>query len=111
MNELEHCQTYEKKRLKAEYQKLFDQVAEILFRHDPIGINFEHNTNEYEPEARTILPRLRMCNDSDDVTTVAFEEFQKWFGPDDAGDKERYRSLGEEIWHVWNQRKISGKSE
>ena len=69
-------------------------------------MNFEDASKEYEPEARTILPRLRMCNNSDDVVTVAYEEFQKWFGPDVAADKDRYRSLGEEIWHWWNQREL-----
>jgi hypothetical protein len=33
----------ENKRLKAEYGNLFDRVTEILFRHDPIGINCEDN--------------------------------------------------------------------
>lgn len=94
----------ENKRLKAEYGKLFDQVTEILFRHDPIGLDFEDNTDEYQPEARTILPRLRTCHSSDDVVTVAFEEFQKWFHPHGVGDKERYRALGKEIWNVWKQR-------
>ena len=92
----------ENKRLKAEYGKLFDQLAEILFRHDPIGINYEDNSDEYEPEVRTILPRLRTCHDSQDVVSVVYEEFQKWFGPDIAGDKEKYRSLGEEIWSLCN---------
>jgi len=96
----------ENKRLKAQYGKLFDDVAEILFRHDPIGINFEDNADEYEPEVRTILPRLRACQDSDDVVTVAYEEFQKWFGPEIAGDSEKYRGLGEEIWHLWNKTRI-----
>lgn len=96
----------ENKRLKAEYQRLFDQLAEILYRYDPIGIGCEES-NEYEPEARTILPRLKLCNDSNDVVTVVHEEFQKWFGPDVAGDQESYRSLGEEIWRLWNQREIS----
>ena len=40
-----------------------------------------------------------MC---DDVVAVVYEEFQYWFGPDDAGDKERYRSIAEEIWRLWN---------
>ena len=96
----------ENKRLKAQYGKLFDDVAEILFRHDPIGINFEDNTDEYEPEVRTILPRLRTCQDSDDVVTVAYEEFQKWFGPGIAGDSEKYRALGEEIWHLRNKTRM-----
>jgi hypothetical protein len=37
-------------------------TSELLFRHDPVGINFEVNTDEYEPKAGTILPRLHACN-------------------------------------------------
>ena len=92
----------ENKRLKAQYGKLFDEVAEVLFRHDPIGINFEDNTDEYEPEARTILPRLRTCANTEEVIAVVFEEFQKWFGPDIAGGQEKYRPLSKEIWLLWN---------
>jgi len=86
-------------------------LAEILLRHDPIGINYKDNSDEYEPEARTILPRLRTCHDSQDVVSVAYEEFQKWFGPDIAGDKQKYRSLGEEIWTLWNKRKMGSPSD
>ena len=101
----------ENKRLKAQYGRLFDDVAEVLFRHDPIGINFEDNTDEYEPEARTILPRLRTCANSDEVVAVVFEEFQKWFHPQIAGGKERYISLSKEIWLLWNKTRIRSKSE
>ena len=45
----------ETKRLKKEYGDLFDGIAEILLRHDPIDINFGHNTDEYYPEVRSIL--------------------------------------------------------
>jgi hypothetical protein len=34
-------------RLKAEYGELFDATAALLFRHDPIGIHFDVNTDEY----------------------------------------------------------------
>jgi hypothetical protein len=99
----------ETKRLKAEYGRLFDQIAEILFRHDPIGINFEDNTDEYEPEVRTILPRLRMCKHSDDALKVVHEEFQKWFGPETAEGEEKYRSTAEEIWLLWKNERARGK--
>jgi hypothetical protein len=49
----------ERKALSGTYKRLFTEVSAILFRHDPIGINFEGNTDEYDPEAGTILPRLR----------------------------------------------------
>jgi hypothetical protein len=99
----------ENKRLKAEYGSLFDEVTEICFRHDPIGINYEDNHDEYEPEARTILPRLKTCQGVGDALRVVHEEFQKWFGPDIAGPNNKYRSLAEEIWNVWNERKSTGQ--
>ncbi len=93
----------EKMRLKLQYGNLFDCVAEILFRHDPAGINFEDNTDEYEPEARTILPKLKDCHSVEDVMTVVHQEFQRWFDPDFAGKRERYRKVAEEIWHLWQK--------
>ena len=39
----------ERRRLRAEYAGLFDQVESLLFRHDSVGINFETNTDEYAP--------------------------------------------------------------
>lgn len=97
----------ENKRLKAEYGDLFDSVAEILFRHDAMGINFEDNRDEYEPEARTILPRLRTCQSSEDVATVVHEEFQRWFGADIAGPKETYQLSAKEIWERWEKRRAN----
>ena len=50
-----------RRRLRAEYAELFDSIAALLYRHDPMKINFEVNTDEYETEAETILPKLRSC--------------------------------------------------
>ena len=91
----------ENRRLRAEYGALFDEVAAIFFRHDPIGINFEDNTDEYEPEARTILPRLRTCHSAEDALTVVHEEFQRWFEPDTAGPRERYADIANDVWTLW----------
>jgi type VI protein secretion system component VasA len=93
----------EKKRLKAEYGNLFDSIAEILFRHDPVGINFDDNTDEYEPEARTILPRLKDCHSVEDVITIVHEEFQRCFDPGFAEPKQKYRKIAEEIWLLWQR--------
>ena len=90
-----------KRRLKARYGKLYVDVAALLFRHDPIGINFEDNTDEYETETGTILPRLRECQSAADVTGIVHQEFQHWFSPIDAGPLERYGKIGEEIWQLW----------
>ena len=42
--------------------KLSDRVSAILFEEDPIGINFADNTDKYQPEVDTILPRLKTCH-------------------------------------------------
>jgi hypothetical protein len=97
-----------KRHLKLEYGILFDAVAAILFRHDPIGINYENNTDEYEPEARTILPRLRICKSVEDVQSVVYEEFQQWFGDEIADSAESYKAIAEEIWCLWQNSDVSG---
>jgi hypothetical protein len=96
----------ERRRLKAEYGALFDAVTAILFRHDPIGIAFENPYgDEYEPEAGTILPKLRSCRSGEDVLLVVHQEFVRWFYEDTAGPREGYAKIASEIWELWQQRK------
>jgi hypothetical protein len=94
----------EKERLKAEYGSLFGSVEEILFRHDPIEINYGFNTDEYDPEVKTILPRLKTCRSVEDVASVVHEEFLHWFNSESVGAKERYQNIAEEIWGLWQER-------
>lgn len=91
---------------RKEYGTLFDAVSAILFRHDPIGINFEENTDEYDHEARTILPRLRSCQSEADVCAVVIEEFARWFGEDISRDKPSYKPIAAEIWRLWSERPL-----
>ena len=90
-----------RRRLKAEYGQLFDSVAALLYRHDPVGINFEVNTDEYATEAETILPRLRVCHSADDVLRAVHAEFVRWFDADTAGPPEHYATIASEIWELW----------
>jgi hypothetical protein len=91
----------ERRRLRAEYGELFDAVSALLFRHDPAGINFEVNPEEYNSEAGTILPRLKSCHGVDEVRAVVHEEFVRWFGLSIAGGPERYQQIASEIWRLW----------
>jgi hypothetical protein len=91
----------EKRRSKNAYRALFDHGSAILVRHDPIGITFETNADEYESEARTILPRLADCESADDVQQVTYEEFVRWFDDSTVGPFETYQSIAQEIWQVW----------
>lgn len=91
----------ERDAIKSKYGELFAAVSAALFEDDPIGINFESNTDEYEPEAGTIIPRLHSANSAKDVETIVYEEFNRWFGPGDAGLKSEYESVSRRIWEMW----------
>jgi hypothetical protein len=88
--------------VSARHPSLFAAVSEAMFRHDPIAINFEDNTDEYDAEAGTVLPRLSSCESADAVEKVLREEFCRWFGADIAG-RAQYVALAKEIWTLWNE--------
>jgi|SRR5215475_4109799 len=92
-----------RRRLKKEYGALFDAVAELLYRHDPIGICFGDNPDEYEPKTGTILPRLHGCRSANDALQVVYEEFVRWFDRETAGSREHYDEIASEIWKLWQQ--------
>jgi len=98
----------ERRELKAEYGHLFDSVAALLYRHDPVGIAFENpNTDEYDPETGTILPRLRGCESASDVRRIVYEEFVRWFDTETAGPEVAYAEIASEIWQLWQGRRTS----
>lgn len=74
----------------------------LLFRHDPIGINFEDNTDEYRAEAETITLRRDEVRSLQDAQRVVHEEFVRWFDASTAGRPERYASVARELWAVWS---------
>jgi hypothetical protein len=91
----------ERGAIKRTYGELFSAISALLFEDDPIGIDFESNTDEYEPEAGTIIPRLHSANSAQDVENIVYEEFSRWFGAGDAGPKSRYESVSRRIWEIW----------
>ena len=93
----------EREPLEKSYPRLFDTMAEILFRHDSLGINFEHNTDEYHPEVGTILPRLGSATSENEVLQIIHEEFIKWFDENIAGPKEKYADSVRKIWSAWQK--------
>ena len=99
----------ERARLKGEYKKLFEEASALLFRHNPIGLDFETNIDEYDPEVGTVLPRLSSCNSPEDVQRVLHEEFTRWFSPHDAGPPERYRAPAVELWELWQRHASHGR--
>ncbi|NOT63801.1 MAG: hypothetical protein HOP19_26600 [Acidobacteria bacterium] len=86
---------------RTEYGTLYEIVSEILFRHDLMEINFGHNTDEYEPEVDTILPRLKECSSALDVRKVIHQEFVVWFDAEEAGSEQDYETIAQEVWAAW----------
>jgi hypothetical protein len=87
-------------------------IESLLFRHDPIGINFGDNQDEYRAEAETIVLRRAEARSVDDVVRIVHEEFVHWFDASIAGPEARYRAIAEDIWATWSNRSAqSGDDE
>jgi hypothetical protein len=93
--------------LTAESRDLVDEVAALLFRADPAGINFGSNTDEYESEAEVIVLGLEGTTGAEDVAELAQRVFSVWFDADIAGPVERYGPVAAEIWDAWLRRQGS----
>ena len=85
-------------QLKQRYRAFFEEVARLMLTHDPVGINFGCNSDEYEPEAGTVIPRLSSCKSAQDVQAVLHEEFCRWFDKLNAGPLSSYEALARDIW-------------
>lgn len=87
----------EREALKTQFGSAYDALLGLLFEEDPEGINFGDNSDEYDSEVRTILPRLTDCYSVDDVQDVISEEFRRWFGPALIERRAAYRGIAERI--------------
>ncbi len=80
---------------------LVTEVEALLYRHDPVGIAFGDNPDEYSPEAAAVVARLPRAGSVDDVRSLVRGEFARWFGEDGAGDAERFDGIAREVWSLW----------
>jgi hypothetical protein len=80
---------------------LIDEVEALLYRHDPVGIGFGDNPDEYRPEAESIVARLPRARSVDDVVTLVHGEFVRWFDEDTAGPADRYEDIARDVWASW----------
>lgn len=85
-------------------EPLVAMIEALLFEQDPIGINFESNTDEYRAEAESIVIRLSSAHDEADTATIVHEEFIAWFGSDIAGPATRYAEIARQVWALWQRR-------
>jgi hypothetical protein len=97
----------ERKRLKQQYGALFEDLSALLYHLDPMGLNYEVNPDEYEPEVGTILPRVLELESAAQVEAVIREEFDLWFGSGTAIEDAMYDELACEVLAVLNQYRSS----
>jgi hypothetical protein len=83
--------------------KLLNDVSEILFKYDPIGINFDTNIDEYDSEAEQIFKQLGVANSVNDLTKIIHIVFIEMFTKEVARDKSLYQPIAEEIWKLKNK--------
>jgi len=68
-----------RKRYHAQYRALYDELADILFRLDPIRVH-AGQTEKFVPEATTFMARLREARIADDVEQIVLQELRRWYG-------------------------------
>ena len=93
----------EREKMREQYPELFAKLESIFFKHDPIGINFGSNPDEYAAEVGTVLKRLPSATSQEEVQTMVYEVFCSWFDPHLAGDKNSvaYKGIAKETWESW----------
>jgi len=87
-----------REELRSAYRVACEHVSSILLAEDPVGIDAQPHGDEYEPEAGTIVPRLRNSRSVDEVRRMVHEEFVAWFGVVTAGPSEKYQTIARRIW-------------
>ena len=93
--------------LKEAHRVIFEALAALFFEIDPVGINYDENTDEYEPEVGTVLPRLAGAKSLVDVNTILTEEFDHWFGRPNYNE-ERLADLAVRTWALWTDYRTFG---
>jgi hypothetical protein len=79
-------------------------MSRTIYEVDPLGLGNGDNTDEYDPEAGTILRLLPHVRSEAEALTLVHQTFVKWFGAETAGPQSRYLALSERIWKVWQSR-------
>lgn len=85
------------------YGALFDEALEIVFRHDPIGLNLDDNTEKYWPEVAAILSRLNGTTTLEQVALLVYAVFIQYFSLETAGPPARYVPIARNLWSAWQR--------
>lgn len=91
----------ERRRLVARFEHLVSAIEALLFEHDPIGINFGDNADEYRSEAEVLVLHRGRVASVDDLSAIVHQVFVEWFDADLAGPVAQYVPIAREIWTLF----------
>ena len=87
------------------YKDLISKISNIIFKYDPIEINFGHNNDEYDPEAESIVSKLKTVTSKEETINMVYEVFLHFFSDsvEIIGEKNSklYLDMTTEIWNIW----------
>jgi hypothetical protein len=86
--------------LKAQYGELYSQLVALFYRHDPAGLAYADNFDEYESEVGTVLPRLGECRSPQDMEQVIRTELRRSLGMIFLSN-DALGALAADVWSVW----------
>ena len=64
------------------------------------SLEFGAPPDEYAPEVGTIVPRVVKASSPHEVSSILFEEFERWFGEGSAGDRAAFDLPAQAIWQA-----------
>jgi hypothetical protein len=81
--------------------KIFDELVELLYRHDPVGLaEIGAPGDEYWPEVESLLPRLKEATSQEDLRRIVHSVFlQKFEAEETCGPESAYEAISQEIWN------------
>ena len=89
--------------LQKEYGNFYRTVSDILFRHNPMELDGNHNTGDYDPEIDILLSRIQEAEHLAALQELLWEIFRTDFGAEICGSRERYEVAASEIWNAYQR--------
>jgi|GEM_PF-1937288 len=86
---------------KLECRSIEQSVADLLLWHDPMGIDYGCNADEYAPEVPDILERLPQCQSVEDVQKMLYEVIGRWFHAYYTHPMECFEPLAIDLWSLF----------
>ena len=89
------------KALTKKHSGLYEKINKIIEKIDPMGIAFIED--EYSIEVLDIIGNLERCNSVQDVRSLVYQVFTKWFSANDIKYFEKDKNFDIDIFEIKNE--------